>query len=227
MIRLLATVSWVVRWVTHSPRRMIGVLALPVLLGVALSAGPVRDRAPDGGADVLAGGRTATPLPTSATPPPSGLPGTTGAPPGPVASTRVEPVLLAEQVAVATRYVTTVNTHDARPGRDRGFQDAYHRAQPHVTPDLYGLISAESRRGDYLWAKWTARRAVVSVRVLGVGVPDGAAGPTESTAYVRVLFRQEVRPAGGAVETAESSLNLQLARHSDGRWLVARLLADT
>lgn len=228
MIRLLAAVSWVVHWLTRSPRRVVGVLALPVLFGVALAAGPVRDRAPDGGPNVLAGGRTvATPVPTATAPTPTGLPGTTGPAPGPVAPTRAEPVLLDEQVAAATRYVTTVNAHDARPGRDRGFLEAYRRAKPLVTPDLYQLISAESRRGDYLWAQWTAQRAVVSVRVLGVGVPDGAAGPTASTAYVRVLFRQEVRPAGSAVEAVESSLNLQLDRRSDGRWLVARLLADT
>jgi hypothetical protein len=43
VIRLLRLVSLAVRWATRTPRRVIGVLAVPVLIAVALVAGPVRD----------------------------------------------------------------------------------------------------------------------------------------------------------------------------------------
>jgi hypothetical protein len=226
MIRLLAVVSWLVKWVTRSPRRVIGVLALPILLGVALAAGPIRDRDPAGG-DVLAGGATAAPAATSAGPRPSGLPGTTG-PPVRVAP-RPVPALTAPQRAAAVGYVTTANAHDARPGRDKAFADSYARTRPYVTDELYRLVTAESRRGDYEWAQWLAAQATVRVEIVAVGVPDGAPAPTATTAYARVQFRQVVSPTTGATaeQVTDGAITLLETRADGGRWLVSRLLADT
>jgi hypothetical protein len=224
VIRLLAAVSWLVRWTTRSPRRVVGVLVLPVLLGVALTAGPLRDRPAD--APVLAGGPTPVPAVTSADPRPSGLPPATGAV-RPVPA-RPTPTVSADQRATAVGYVVAANTHDARPGRDKAFGDSYRRTKPYVTPELYALVTAESRRGDYEWTQWVRRRAAVSVEVLAVGVPDGAPAPTATTAYVRVQFRQVVRPAaGGAEPTADAAITVLEHRGRDGRWRVSRLLADT
>ncbi|HZB49113.1 MAG TPA: hypothetical protein VE547_08475, partial [Mycobacteriales bacterium] len=212
--------------VTHTPRRLVGVLALPILLGVALAAGPIGDRPPDGGGGVLAGGPTAAP-PASPTGPRSTVfPGTTG-PPTPVAP-RPTPTLAAAQRAAAVDYVTTANTHDARPGRDRGFIDSYRRTRAYVTPELYALVTAPSRRGDYQWSQWTAAQATVRVEVVAVGVPDGAPAPTDTTAYARVQFRQVVTPTTGASaeQVTDGAVSLLVTR-TGTRWLVSELLADT
>lgn len=226
MIRVLRVVSFVVRWITRTPRRLIGVLAVPVLIGVALAAGPLSDRGgtqPRG--DVLAGGRTAAPPPaTPATPRSTGLPGTTG--PATPAPTRPTPKLAAEHVSIATAYTTTANSHDARPGKDRTFTDSYRRTGPYVTPELYALVSAESRRGDYEWGQWRQEQAVVTVQVVAVGVPDGAPAPTAARAYARVQFRQVVQPSTGPGRTSDGAVNLLLSRTGTG-WLVSELLADT
>lgn len=228
MIRLLAAVSWVVRWITRSPRRVIGVLALPVLLGVALAAGPIRDRAPDGRGDVLAGGRTAAPPAASPSGPRSTvLPGTTG--PATPVPPRPTPTLAAAQRAAAVGYVTAANTHDARPGGDKAFTDSYRRTKPYVTPALLRLVTADSRRGDYEWGQWLVAQATVRVQILAVGVPDGAPAPTATTAYARVQFRQVVSPTTGATaeQVTDGAITLLETRTDGGRWLVSRLLADT
>jgi hypothetical protein len=231
MIRLLGAVSWLVRWTARSPRRVIGVLAVPALVIAALVAGPIADRDPaTGSGDVLAGGRSAAPPaagPTSPTGPrPTVLPGTTG-PATPVAS-RPTPSLAPGHVAVATGYVTVANTHDARPGKDRAFTDSYKRTGPYVTPELLRIVSADSRRGDYEWAQWLREQATVRVEVVATGVPDGAPAPTADTAYVRVQFRQIVTPtvAGGTERTTDGAVNMLLSRTGD-EWRVSRLLADT
>ncbi|HEV7655073.1 MAG TPA: hypothetical protein VGP36_10150 [Mycobacteriales bacterium] len=224
MIRLLRLVSWLVHWGTRTPRRVIGLLAVPVLVGIALAAGPMRDR-PQTTPDVLATGPT-TAAPTPTGPVPTVLPGTTGPP------THVRPVpvygLSAEQKAAAVGYVVAANTHDARPGGDKAFTDSYARTRPYVTDAVYRSVTADSRRGDYEWSQWLAGKAIVKVDVLAAGVPDGAPAPTATTAYARVAFRQIVTPtagAGGPTMTT-GALNLLLSRGSDGRWLVSRLLAD-
>lgn len=227
MIRLLAAVSWLVRWVTRSPRRVIGVLALPVLLGVALAAGPIRDHTPDGRGDLLAGGRTAAPpASTPGGPRSTVFPGTTG-PPTPVPP-RPTPTLAAAQRAAAVGYVTAANTHDARPGGDKAFTDSYRRTRPYVTPELFALVTADSRRGDYEWAQWLAAQATVRVQIVAVGVPDGAPAPTATTAYARVQFRQVVSPTAGATaeQSSDGAITL-LETRAGGRWLVAKLVADS
>lgn len=230
MIRLLALVSWTVRWLTRSPRRVIGLLAVPVLIGIALVAGPVRDRPSDvtgKEGTVLAGGRTAGAPASPTAPRPTVLPGTTG-PATPVAP-RPTPAVTAEQRATAVGYVSTANAHDARPGGDPSFAAAYTRTRPYVTDAVYRLVTADSRRGDYEWSQWRAAKATVRVEVVAVGVPDGAPAPTATSAYVRVQFRQVVTPTAGAgtEQVTDGALNLLETRGADGRWLVSRLLADT
>lgn len=225
MIRLLRLVSWAVHWATRTPRRVIGVLAVPVLVAVALAAGPMRERP-----DSTPSGPVAAP--TSAAPAPTGprstrLPGpTTPVPPQPsVPSFRLSPA----QEAPAIGYVVAANSHDARPGRDKAFTDSYRRARPYLTTDLFRQIMAvDPRRGDYQWRQWLAGKATVEVTVLATGVPDGAPAPTATTAYTRVQFRQTVRPTAGAQAPTSSVdvLNMLVTRGSDGRWLVSRLLAD-
>jgi hypothetical protein len=223
--RLLRLVSWAVHWATRTPRRVIGVLAVPVLVAVALAAGPMRDRP-----DTTASGPVATP--SSAAPTPTGprsteLPDTTApVPPQPaVPSFR----LSAAQQAPVVGYVVAANSHDARPGGDKAFTDSYGRARPYVTADLYRqIMSVDPRRGDYQWGQWLAGKATVQVTVLATGVPDGAPAPTATTAYARVQFRQTVRPTAGAQAPTSTVdvLNMLVTRGSDGRWLVSRLLAD-
>jgi hypothetical protein len=227
MVRLLKLVSWLVHWATRTPRRVIGLLAIPALIAVALAAGPMRDRPatdPDG---TLAGGATTAPAtPTPTGPRPTVLPGTTG-PASPVPPVPVFR-LTQDQTGPAVGYVTTSGSHDARPGADRSFLDSYRRTRPYVTGALFREVTADSRRGDYEWAQWVAGKATVTVRVQRTGVPDGAPAPTATTAYVQVVFTQTVRPTAGAGEptVTTNALNLLVSKAADGRWLVARLLAD-
>jgi hypothetical protein len=222
---LLRLVSWAVHWATRTPRRVIGVLAVPVLIAVALAAGPMRDRPQE------PTGRAAGPT-TAAAPTPTGprstlLPSPTApvSPQPTVPSFRLSPA----QEAPATGYVIAANSHDARPGGDKAFTDSYARARPYVTAALYRQITtADPRRGDYQWGQWVTGKATVSVEVLATGVPDGAPAPTATTAYTRVQFRQTVRPTAGAQGPTSTVgvLNMLVTRGSDGRWLVSRLLAD-
>jgi hypothetical protein len=224
--RLLGLVSWVVHWATRTPRRVIGVLAVPVLVAVALAAGPIRDQPaePSGAAAAPATG-TAAPTPTG--PRSTLLPSPTGpVPPQPtVPSFRLSPA----QRAPAVGYVVAANSHDARPGGDKAFTDSYARAKPYLTGPLYQQIStADPRRGDYQWRQWLTGKATVTVQVISTGVPDGAPAPTATTAYARVQFRQTVSPTAGAQRPTVTvdALNMLVTRGSDGRWLVSRLLAD-
>jgi hypothetical protein len=223
VIRLLRLVSLAVRWATRTPRRVIGVLAVPVLIAVALVAGPVRDHQDTPVA--APPGTTAAPTPTG--PRSTVLPDTTApvAPQPTVPSFRLSP----DQEAPAIGYVVAANSHDARPGRDKAFTDSYARARPYVTAELYGQITTvDPRRGDYQWRQWLTGKATVEVTVLATGVPDGAPAPTATTAYTRVRFRQTVRPTAGAQSPTSTVdvLNLLVTRGDDGRWLVSRLLAD-
>jgi hypothetical protein len=236
-VALTRLLGMLVRAVTRTRRRRVATLAVPALIVVAV----VAPRAARDGTEprgVLAGASTGTTAAGStAAPsamPATGLPDTTGAAPGPAVAVRPEPTLGAAPARVAAGYVRTANSHDARPGRDRGFVDSYVRARPYLTAQLYALVSAPSRRGDYLWAQWTAAEASVSVSVLRVAVPDGAPAPTATSAYIRVLFRQVVTPhvagAGTATATATASVDavsLVATRGSDGTWRVSRLLPDT
>ena len=227
MIRLLRAVSWAVRWATRSPRRVIGVLALPILLGIALAAGPMRDR-PATTPDILADGRSpAAPAAGATGPRSTELPGTTG-PPASAVPTVPAFRLTEAQRAAAVGYVTAANTHDARPGADTAFTDSYARTRPYVTDGVYAQVTAPSRRGDYDWAQWTQGRATVAVRIVATGVPDGAPAPTATTAYARVEFTQTVTPTAGAAgpTTTSGALNMVVSRQGDGAWLVSRLLAD-
>jgi hypothetical protein len=227
MVRLVKLVSWLVRWATRTPRRVIGVLAIPALVAVALAAGPMRDRPatePDGG---LAAGITASATPTPTGPRPTVLPGTTG-PARPVPPAVPVFRLTQDQSAPAVGYAVAAGTHDARPGGDRSFLDSYRRTRPYVTPGLFREVTADSRRGDYEWGQWLAGKATVEVKVLRTGVPDGAPAPTASTVYVRVVFTQTVRPTAGAggPTVTTNALNLLVSKAADGRWLVSELLAD-
>lgn len=227
MVRLLKLVSWAVHWATRTPRRVIGLLAVPALIAVALAAGPMRDRPatdPDG---TLAGGPTAaTATPTPTGPRPTVLPGTSG-PASPVPPPVPVFRLTQDQSAPAVGYVTTSGSHDARPGGDTSFLDSYRRTRPYVTDKLFAEVTAGSRRGDYEWGQWRAGKATVTVAVQRTGVPDGAPAPTATTAYVRVVFTQTVRPTAGAggPTVTTNALNLLVSR-TDDRWLVAQLLAD-
>lgn len=234
MVRLLKLVSWLVHWATRTPRRVIGLLAVPALVAVALAAGPMRDRpATDPDAGLAGGAATASPNSRlSTTPRPTGprptvLPGTTGPaipvpPPVPVFR------LTQDQAAPAVGYVTASGTHDARPGADTSFLDSYQRTKPYVTGGLFREVTADSRRGDYEWAQWLAGKATVGVRVLRTGVPDGAPAPTATTAYIRVVFTQTVRPTAGAAgrTVTTNAINVLVGKAVDGRWLVSKLLAD-
>jgi hypothetical protein len=222
---LLRLVSWVVHWASRTPRRVIGVLAVPVLIAVALAAGPMRDRPADPGG--TAAGPTASATPTPTGPRPTGLPTPTApvAPQPTVPSFRLTP----QQQAPAVGYVIAANSHDARPGADAAYTDSYARAREYVTPELFAQITTvDPRRGDYQWRQWVTGKATVAVQVLRAGVPDGAPAPTATTAYARVQFRQTVRPTVGAAAPTSSvdALNVLVTRGADGRWLVSRLLAD-
>jgi hypothetical protein len=205
---------------------VIGVLAVPVLVAVAVAAGPIRDRPADPGGQAAA--PTTTAAPTTPTGPRSTLLPNTTAPVGPqptVPSFRLGPA----QEAPGIGYVVAANSHDARPGGDRAFTDSYARAKPYLTGTLYEQITtADPRRGDYQWRQWLTDKATVAVQVISTGVPDGAPAPTATAAYVRVQFRQTVRPTAGAQGPTATVdvLNLLVTRGSDGRWLVSRLLAD-
>jgi hypothetical protein len=227
-------IGWLVRWATSgSWRRRVGLVAIPVLVVVALIAPRAAGNNPAGQPRVLgtnppaAGGATAT---LTGTLPPTGLPDTSGPPPGgPTVAPRSDPTLPPGAGEAAIAYVAAANTHDARPGKDSGFADSYARARALVTPRLYALIAAPSRRGDYLWTQWTAAQATVAVQPLRAAVPDGAPVPTPTGAHVRVLFRLVVTPhvPGKAATTESDALSVLVTRDPAGHWLVSQLLADT
>jgi hypothetical protein len=238
VVTLTKLIGRMVGWLARSRRRQIAALVLPLLAAVALlaprsggspaPAGQLAGR-PGAPAGAEAGGQPAGGTPSATAPPASGLPGTTGPAPGPSVPARPAAVLPAEAVRVASGYVGTANTHDARPGRDRGFLDSYLRARQYLTPALFAVVSAPSRRGDYQWTQWQQARATVAVAVERVAVPDGAPLPTATTAYVRVHFRQVVTPhvAGTQPSTVTGAVSLVATRGSNHTWLVSRLLADT
>jgi hypothetical protein len=233
MVTLTRLLGLLVRLLGRTRRRRVATIAIPALLVVALVAPRAAGRDDQPNPPALAGGgqvATTTVTPTATIPSPTGLPGTTGPAPGPTARPRPEPVLDQAPAAAARAYVVTVNTHDARPGKDHGFIDSYVRARPYVTAQLYPLISAPSRRGDYLWAQWTAAQATVAAQVLRVAVPDGAPAPTATSAHVRVQFRQLITahtPGAAAGPATLDAVSLVVSKDSNGHWLVAQLLADT
>jgi hypothetical protein len=234
MRALTRFIGWLVRWASSgSWRRRVGLVAIPVLVVVALIAPRAAGNNPTTKPRVLgtnpptASGATATPTDTL---PPTGLPDTSGPPPGgPTVAPRTEPALPAGAGEAAIAYVAAVNTHDARPGKDGGFADSYARARALVTPRLYTLIAAPSRRGDYLWTQWTAAQATVAVQPLRAAVPDGAPVPSPTSAHVRVLFRLIVTPhvPGKAATTEGDALSVVVTKDANGHWLVSQLLADT
>jgi hypothetical protein len=233
MVTLIRLLGALVRVLTRTRRRQVATIAIPALLVVALIAPHANGRAEAPKPPVLAGAQpvaTSTATPTATIPSPTGLPGTTGAAPGPTVAPRPEPTLDPAPAAAARAYVTTVNTHDARPGKDHGFIDSYVRARPYVTAQLYALISAPSRRGDYLWAQWTAAQATVAAEVLRVAVPDGAPAPTAASAHIRIQFRQAITahaPGAKAEPPTLDAVSLVVTKDSNGHWLVTQLLADT
>jgi hypothetical protein len=237
VVALTRLLGIAVRWLGRTRRRQLALLVVPLLVVVALLAprtlngddAPAGSLAGDASTGTAEGGAPAAEQsPPTGTAAPHRLPGTTGPAPAPTVPPRREPRPSAEQARIATAYVQTVNTHDARPGRDADFLASYRRARPYVTASLYRLITLPSRRGDYQWAQWQAQQATVGVRVQQVAVPDGAPAPTATTAYLRVQFRQVVTPhAGGAApSTVDSALTVVATRSRSG-WLVSRLLADT
>jgi hypothetical protein len=237
VVTLTRLLSLLVRWFTRSRRRRVALLVLPLLVVVALLAprhgGSAAQRPPGrlAGGPGSSVGALPTGGPTGTVPQATGLPGTTGAPPsGPAPVTRTAVPLPAGAAAVATEYVKTVDAHDARPGKDRGFLDSYARARPYLTPELFALVTAPSQRGDYQWAQWRQAQATVAVQVQRVALPDGAPVPTASTAYVRVQFRQVVTPRAAGASAAAGVLPggvTLVATRSGGKWLVSQLLADT
>jgi hypothetical protein len=232
MVALTRLLGYLIRAFTRTRRMRIALVAIPALIVVAFVIPRATSRADKPKPPALAGGGVATTTitPTATIPSPTGLPGTTGPAPGPTVRQRTEPQLAKAPADIARAYTLTVNTHDARPGKDAGFIDSYVRVKPYVSAQLYALISAPSRRGDYLWVGWSKQQATVTAQVLRVAVPDGAPAPTASSAHVRVQFRQTVTPhvAGGTVAPATlDAVSLVVSKGSDGKWLVTQLLADT
>ncbi|MEN3357442.1 MAG: hypothetical protein V7637_1424 [Mycobacteriales bacterium] len=233
MVALTRLLGALVRMFTRTRRMKIALVAVPALVVLVLvgpRAATRNDRAGTPPTLGTGGVATTTITPTATIASPTGLPGTTGPAPGPTVRQRSEPALAKAPADTARAYALTVNTHDARPGKDAGFIDSYVHARPYVSPQLYTLISAPSRRGDYLWAGWVKLHATVTAEVVRVAVPDGAPAPTATSAHVRVQFRQLVTPhVAGARAPAPTldAVSLVVTRNSDGHWLVTQLLADT
>jgi uncharacterized membrane protein len=233
MVALTRLLGALVRMLTRTRRMKIALVAVPALIVIALVAPRATNRDKHTTSPALAGSggvATTTITPTATIASPTGLPGTTGPAPGPTVQQRAEPVLAKAPADAARAYALTVNAHDARPGRDAGFIDSYVRARPYVTAQLYTLISAPSRRGDYLWVGWAKQQATVTAEVVRVAVPDGAPAPTATTAHIRVQFRQVITPhVAGAAAPAPilDAVSLVVSADKDGHWLVSQLLADT
>ena len=244
MVALTELLGAVVGWFARSRRRQIALLVLPLLVAVALTArgggdspeprptgvlaGGGADRSAANGADE-SGGQPGAGEPSATTVPATGLPATTGPAPGPSAPTRAAPPLPAGAVKVATSYAVTVNTHDARPGKDHGFLDSYLRARPYLTPQLFTVVTTPSRRGDVEWGQWQQAQATVTAQVQQVTLPDGAPLPTATAVYLQVQFRQVVtaHAAGASGGVQPGALTLVAARTGSGKWLVSQLLVST
>jgi hypothetical protein len=233
MVALARLITVLVRLFTRTRRMKVALIAIPALIVLAVVVPKASSKADKPNPPSLAGGggvATTTITPTATIPSPTGLPGTTGPAPGPTVRQRTQPQLPKAPVDIARAYALTVNTHDARPGKDKGFIDSYVRARPYVSAQLYALISAPSRRGDYLWIGWAKQQATIATQVVRIAVPDGAPVPTPTSAHVRVQFKQTVTPhvAGAkAAPPALDAVSLIVTKGSDGKWLVTQLLADT
>lgn len=221
MVTLTKILGALVRWVTASRRRMVAAVAIPAFALIAV-AGPAGTTLARSIGDAAGGGSEASRSGDDAPAEPSPTP----VPIGPSNSPRPHPQAPAEAAAVARSYATTVNAHDARPGRDRDFLDSYRRVRPYVTPQLFGQITEASTRGGYQWATWSAQRALVTVRVDRIAVADGAPAPTATAATLRVLFTQVVTPQSGRPTTEPGNVALVVTRQPGGRWLVSSLLAS-
>lgn len=236
MVPLTRFLGALIAWVTATRRRMVAAVAIPVLAVIALAGPRTTDIGHSLGLDAStatsAGSQPATASPTTANAGAApgggldGLPTPTTVTIGPSDEPRPEPTLPAGPRDVAVSYVTTVNSHDARPGHDRDFLDSYRRARPYVTPDLYARITAPRSSGDYQWTTWTAQRSTVTVRVDRVAVPDGAPLPTPTMVYVRVRFTQTATPHAGDADAVSDvgEVTMVTTRQRDGRWLVSQLL---
>ena len=246
MVALTRVLGALIRWVTATPRRVVSTLVVGLLVTVVFfgpdphpgagaqpadSTGALSTAGTSGGPGGPGGsvgpadpdGRSSGPAGSVGS---AGSVGPTTVTVGPSDRPRAEPELPADAGAVATGYVQTVNSHDARPGHDRAFDDSYRRARRYVTPQVYALITTPNRRGDYQWTTWVAQRATVTVRVDRAAVPDGAPLPTGTTVYVRVRFTQTVHPstAGAEPTSTPGEVTMITQRQPDGGWLVSRLL---
>ncbi|MFB8291280.1 hypothetical protein [Kitasatospora purpeofusca] len=124
---------------------------------------------------------------------------------------------------VARRFVTAWASHDARPGRDTGFEDAGRRASAVASPDLGADLSSPRPAAARRWEELRSQQAQVVAEVIEVALPDGAPAPTDAVAVVRVTYRVTVTAPGTPTTVALEQAALEVRAGTDDTWRVTAL----
>ncbi|WP_241775908.1 hypothetical protein [Streptomyces exfoliatus] len=112
--------------------------------------------------------------------------------------------------------------HDARNGGDPSYADAGTRAARFAAGELVDVLAQQRPGQEAPWAALRSEQARQTAMVEAVVVPDGAPGPTESSAIVRVGYVLTTKPASGPSRQSTEQLLLRLGLTSGG-WRVIAL----
>ena len=130
--------------------------------------------------------------------------------------------LPADVELTAREFTTAYAEHDARDGKDSSYADAGARAAKFASGELVGILSQKRPSQDAEWAKLRAEQAVQTVEITSAATPDGAPGPTQTSALVRVGYTLITTPGSGPEQRGSEQLTLQLEHTSQG-WRVTAL----
>ncbi|WP_370218329.1 hypothetical protein [Kitasatospora sp. GAS1066B] len=122
----------------------------------------------------------------------------------------------------ARAFTTAYVEHDARDGKDGSYADAGGRAAKFAAGELVDILSQKRPSQDAAWAKLRAEQAVQTVEITSAAIPDGAPGPTQTSALIRVNYTLTTTPQSGPEQRSSEQLALRLGQTSQG-WRVTAL----
>nr|WP_223241615.1 hypothetical protein [Streptomyces sp. CBMA123] len=130
--------------------------------------------------------------------------------------------LPADVEQTARAFTAAYAEHDARDGKDGSYADAGGRAAKFATGELVDNLSQKRPGQDAEWAKLRAEQAIQTVEITSAATPDGAPGPTQTSALVRVHYTLTTTPHSGTEQRSNEQLALRLEHTSQG-WRVTAL----
>ncbi|GAA1219169.1 hypothetical protein GCM10009665_06500 [Kitasatospora nipponensis] len=149
----------------------------------------------------------------------------TEAPTVPAAESPAAPpstTLPADVEQTARAFTTAYAEHDARDGQDSSFVDSGARASQFASGDLVAILNQQRPGQDAAWAALRAEKARQTVEITSAVAPDGAPGPTQTSALVRVLYTLITTPNSGPEQRSSEQLALRL-EHTPQGWRVTAL----